>query len=181
MELAVVRFEGLGGAESAYGAVHKRVGDAPWTQEVAFLEHHHHDRISLLGTVAGHFVSADETDHLSQAGAAVGGVVGGLLGIALGPAGMAAGFASGGALGAELGASDETEAEPGALMETLHAAVPKGSSAIVLLAEPADVDDMLAALGDAGATVARRTLSDAELAAIEESLRDTPQAAHGSD
>jgi uncharacterized membrane protein len=176
MELAVVRFEGLGGAESEYGTVHKRVGDAPWTQEVAFLEHHHKDRISLLGTVAGHYVSADETDHLSEAGAVVGGLVGALLWVALGPAGMAAGFASGGTLGAELGTADETEAEPVALMDALHSAVPKGSSAIVLLGEPSHVDDMLAALGEAGDAVVRRTLSDAELAAIEEALRDSPQA-----
>ena len=120
MELAVVRFEGLGGAELEYGTVHKRVGDAPWTQEVAFLEHHHKDRISLLGTVAGHYVSADETDSLSEAGAAVGGLAGALLGVALGPAGRAAGFASGGTIGAELGAAEETEAEPVALMDALH-------------------------------------------------------------
>ncbi len=181
MELAVVSFEGLGGAESEYGTVHKRVGDAPWTQEVAFLEHHHKDRISLLGTVAGHYVSADETDHLSQSGAAVGGVAGALLALPLGPAGWAAGFAAGGTIGAslggdELGASEETEAEPRALMDTLHDAVPKGSSAIVLLGEPADVDDMLAALGEKGASVVRRTLSDAELAAIEEALRNSPEA-----
>lgn len=179
MELAVVRFEGLGAAESTYGTVHKRVGDAPWTREVAFLERHHNDRLTLLGTVAGHFVSADETDHVSESGAAVGGVVGALVMLPLGPVGWAAGFVSGGVIGDELGSPDETEAEPGALMETLHATLPKGSSALVLLGEPTHVDDMLTALGETGADVVRRTLSEAEVASIEEALRDTPQAAPG--
>jgi uncharacterized membrane protein len=179
MELAIVRFDGPSAAESAFGAMRRRAGDAPWTREVAFLEHHHNDRITLLGTVAGHYVSADETDHVSQAGAAVGGIVGALLGIPLGPPTIAAGFITGAAVGAELGAPEEVEAEPRPVMDHLRATVPKGFSGIVLIAEGSDVDDMVAALGEAGAGVVRRLLSDADVARIAEALRDTPPASSG--
>ena len=179
MELAVIRFKGRAAAESAFGAMRERAGDAPWTHEVALLERHHNDRIALYGTVAGHYVSADEEHHVSQKGAAVGGIVGGLLGMALGPPAFAAGIVTGGAVGAEFASPDEVEAEPGALVEDLRAVVPKGSSAIVLIAEPAHVDDMLAALGETDGDAIRRALSDSELSAIEGSLRDTPPASPG--
>ena len=151
----------------------ERADDADWTHEVALLEHHHNDRITLHGTVAGRYVSADEEDHVSQKGAAVGGIIGGLLGMPLGPPGFAAGLVAGGVLGAEVASPDETEPEPGLLVEDLRGAVPKGSSAIVLIAESGHVDDMLATLDEAGADTVRRTLSETELSAIEEAVRSS--------
>ena len=179
MELAVVCFNGRAAAEQAFGAMHGRVGDAAWTHEVALLEHHHNDRIALYGTVAGQYVSADEQDHVSQKGAMIGGIVGGLLGIPLGPPAFAAGVVTGGVLGDEQGRPDEIDPEPGPLVDDLRAAVPKGSSAIVLIAEPADVNDMLAALGEADGDIVRRPLSDTELATIEKALSDAPAASPG--
>ena len=177
MELAVARFNGRTAAEKAFGAMHARAGDAPWTRDVALLDHHHNGHMTLLGTVAGHYVSADETDHLSQKGAAFGGIIGAVLGVPLGPPAMAAGFVAGGVAGAEFAKPDETEAEPEALMNDLRSTVPKNSSAIVMIAPTDHVDAMLAALGDPEADVVRRTLSDGQMAEIEEALHDTPFAA----
>lgn len=179
MELAVARFKGPSSAELAFGEARDRAGDAAWTHEVALLEHHHNGRIALFGTVVGHYISADEEDHVSQKGAVVGGIIGALLGAPLGPPGFAAGLVAGGVLGAEAGNPDEIEPEPGVLVGDLRDVVPEGSSAIVLIAESGDVDGMLSALGDPGADTVRRTLSDAELAAIEEELRSAPAASPG--
>ena len=179
MELAVVRCKGPSSAELAFGEARDRAGDEAWTHEVALLEHHHNGRIALFGTVVGHYISADEEHHASQKGAALGGIIGALLGAPLGPPGFAAGLVAGGVLGAEVGNPDETEPEPGVLVGDLRDVVPEGSSAIVLIAESSHVDAMLSALGDAGADTVRRTLSDAELAAIEQELSSSPAASPG--
>lgn len=179
MQFAVVRFPHDDGADSAFAQGRARDPDAAWTHEAALLTHHHNDRITLNGTVLGRYVSADEQDHISQPGAAVGGIVGGLLGLALGPPASAAGIVVGGALGAKVGAADETEAEPDALMENLRAAVPKGASAIVLIAEEVHVDAMVAALPDGRGTASRRDLTPAELETITDAVRSAPVASSG--
>ena len=179
MQFAVVSFPHDDGADSAFAAARGREPDAAWTREAALLTHHHNDRITLNGTVLGRYVSADEQDHISQPGAAVGGIVGGLLGLALGPPASAVGIVVGGALGAKVGSADETEAEPDVLMADLRAAVPKGASAIVLIAEAAHVDAMLAALPGGGGTVSRRDLAPDELGKITEAVRSAPAASAG--
>lgn len=180
LELALVRFKGRTAAESAFGTLRERAGDAPWTHEAALIEHHHNDRIALHGTVAGHYVSVDEEDHLSQPGGAAGALTGGLIGIVFfgGPVGLAPGLVVGGAVGSQVARPDEVEDEPEALVEDLRTAVPKGSSAIVLVAEPAHVDDMLALLVE-GADVVRRALSEEEVAALQTALRDAPPPSAG--
>ena len=80
LDLALVRFGGQTAASAAFGTMRDRVGgDAPWTHEVALVEHHHNGRIALRGTFAGHYVDVDEEDHLSQPGAATGALTGGLI------------------------------------------------------------------------------------------------------
>lgn len=179
MQVAVVCFAHDDGADSAFGSARQREPEAAWTHEAALLVHHHNDRITLNGTVLGHYVSADEQDHISQSGAAVGGIVGGLLGLLLGPPASAAGIVVGGALGAKLGPADETEAEPGDLMDDLRSAVPKGSSAIVLIADAAHVDAMLASLGGGAGPATRRDLGDDELAAIRTAVQAAPVVSAG--
>ncbi len=178
-ELAIVRFKGRETAEYAYGRMRERAGDAPWTHEVALLEHHHNDHIELFGTVAGHYVTADETDHISQKGAAVGGIIGALLGVPLGPPAFAAGLVAGGTVGALVWKPSDSAPEPHALVDRLRDAVPKGSSAIVLLAAAAHVDDMLTAIGDEDGETARTVLTQAELDSIEQAVRDAPPASPG--
>ncbi|HEY5144828.1 MAG TPA: DUF1269 domain-containing protein [Solirubrobacteraceae bacterium] len=182
LDLALVRYSGQTAASAAFGTMRDRVGgDAPWTHEVALVEHHHNGRIALRGTFAGHYVDVDEEDHLSQPGAAAGALTGGLIGLVFlgGPIGMAPGLVVGAAVGAEAGKATEVEAEPEALVEELRAEVPRGSSAIVLLAEAGHVDAMLAAVEGGRAEVVRRTIDGDELDALVRSVDATPFASAG--
>ncbi len=92
---------------------------------------------------------------------------------------MAPGLVVGAAVGAERGKATEVETEPEALVEELRAAVPKGSSAIVLLAEASHVDAMLAAVDGGRAEVVRRTIDGDELKALVASVDATPVASPG--
>lgn len=149
---------------------------ASWTQKVGFVERHHSGHLVLRGTFAGHYVDVDESDHVSQKGAAEGAVTAGLLGVLGGPPGIAVGLLVGGLVGAEVGPRTDTELEPQELVELLRMAIPPSSSAIVLIAEASDVDDMLAALGESAEDVARRPLTADEEAKLEASLRSAPPA-----
>ncbi len=181
-DLAIVTFHGQPAAASAFGHLRGRAGNAAWTHEAALVEHHRHkDQLVLHGTIAGHYVSVDEADHLSQPGAAKGALVGGLLGIIFlgGPVGLAPGLVLGAAVGGSNGRPDEIEADAGALGEQLRAAVPKGSSAIVVLADSEHTDELVALIGDGDGEVTRRTLSDQELATIESAVAAAPAASPG--
>lgn len=182
MDIAIVTFHGKPAAASAFSRLRARAPDAAWTHEAALVEHHgHKDRLSLHGTVAGHYVSLDESDHVSQPRAAVGAVAGGVIGTALGgPFGLAPGLVLGALFGAVSGSHpDETEAGFGTLSEQLRAAVPKGSSAIVVLAEPAHTDELVALVADEDAQVTCRTLTPAELDAIVAAVAAAPSASAG--
>jgi uncharacterized membrane protein len=179
MELGVVVFEHEGGADSALGGA--RAAGAAWASQAALVEHRRrHDRITLIGTILGRYVSADERDHVSQSGAAVGSILGGILGMPLGPPGAAAGIVLGGAVGAEAGHADETEAEPRALADDLRAAVPKGASAVLLIGPAEHVAAMVDDLGAAG-DAHRRPLGAEETAALETALAQAPPASPGPD
>jgi uncharacterized membrane protein len=180
LELALVSFHGQGGAASAYGAMKDRArSEQPWMLELGFVEHHHNDHLALRGTFAGHYVDVDEGDHISESGAGTGAIVGALLGSILGPAGIASGFALGGTIGSRVGEPSEHEEEPQALVDRLRAAVPPSTSAIVMIAEPGDVEQLLAALGeDAGGAVRQQLTSD-QIDALETSLGSAPPPSRG--
>lgn len=148
--------------------------DARWTHEIGFVEHHRGGRLLLRGTFAGHYLDVDESDRVSQKGAGEGAVAGGLIGALAGPPGIAVGLLVGGMIGSQTGPSPDTEAEPQQLADRLRAAVPRASSAIVLIASAADVDEMLAALGESAPEVKRQTLTPEQTAALEASLSTSP-------
>jgi uncharacterized membrane protein len=178
LDLAVVQFDGEGTAVGRYAdakdqfaaAEERRDGAAPWMEKVGFVERHHNGRLLVRGLFAGHYLDVDESDHVSQTGAGEGAAGGALVGVLLGPPGIALGFVIGGIVGAETGTPTEHEPEPEALAEQLRAAVPPSSSAVVLIADSADVDEMVAALGEGARGVVRRTLSAEQTAALEASL-----------
>jgi uncharacterized membrane protein len=175
LDFALAQFDGEGAAVRSYAAARDRPGgDAPWTREVGFVEHHSDGRLVLRGTFAGHYVDVDEGEQVSQKGAAEGAIAGGLLGVLAGPPGIAVGIVVGGVLGSHAGASHETEAEPQLLADRLRAALPRSSSAIVLIAAGADVDEMIAALGDGAERVARQTLTADQASRLEASLSAQP-------
>jgi uncharacterized membrane protein len=177
LDLALVRFDGEGTAVQRYAAARDRSdGEARWAREVGFVEHHAHGHLLLRGTFAGHYVDVDESDHVSQKGAGEGAVAGGLIGVLLGPPGIALGLLVGGILGSQAGTASDSEAEPQLLADRLRDAVPRSASAIVLIAPAADVDEMLAALGEGAQDVTRRTLSADEAAQLELALSAAPPA-----
>ncbi len=175
LDLGIVQFDGEGTAVEAYAAAKER-SDAQWAHEVGFVEHHHNGRLVLRGTFAGHYLDVDESDRVSQTGAAKGAVTGGLIGVLLGPPGIAVGLVAGGLIGSQAGTPTDAEDEPPLVADKLRAAVPRSSSAVVLIAAAADVQKMLAALGEGARDVTRRALSPDEVAQLEASLSTAPPA-----
>jgi uncharacterized membrane protein len=96
--------------------------------------------------------------------------------VLLGPAGIAVGLTVGGIVGSQAGKASDSEAEPQLLADQLRDAVPRASSAIVLIAAAPDVDEMLAALGEGGQSVTRRALNADEAAQLEDALSAAPPA-----
>jgi uncharacterized membrane protein len=178
LDVALVSFPTQHGAVSAFSA---SPDDAPWKQEVAFVERHHNGRVAVRGTFAGHFVDIDESDHTSGPGTLEGALTGALVGaiFGLGPPGAAFGFVLGGTVGAVVGKPTEVETEPETLVDELRAAVPRGGSAVALLAAPQHVDALLAELADANGHVTRRSLSPEQAVALESELKATPIASSG--
>jgi uncharacterized membrane protein len=178
LDVAVVSFPSQHGAVSAFAA---SPDDAPWKQEVAFVEHHRNDRVAVRGTFAGHYVDVDESDHTSEPGTLEGALTGALVGaiFGLGLPGAAFGFVVGGAVGAVVGRPTEVETEPRTLVDELRGAVPKGGSAVVLLAAPEHVDALIDALAGTGGEVTRRALSSEQTAALESALKEAPTASPG--
>jgi len=177
-ELAVIRFAGETTAVERYAqardAVPRTASTPPWTRDVGFVERHHNGRLLLRGTFAGHYLDIDEGDLVSRRGVGKGAAAGGLIGVLAGPPGIAVGLVLGGLVGSHLATPDEVEAEPEAFVARVKEAVPPSSSAIVMIAPAARVDEMVGALGAEAARSLRRPLTDEESAAIESSLADAP-------
>jgi uncharacterized membrane protein len=180
LEIAVVRFDGEGTAVKRYAGAKERLGDAPWTQKVGFVECHHNGRLLLRGLFAGHYLDVDESDHVSQKGAAEGAAAGGIAGLLLGPAGLAAGLALGGLIGSQVAHGSEIEAEPEAFAQQLRELIPRSSSAVVMIAGRPEVDEMVEALAEGAQSTVRRTLSDEEATALEASLGPPPASTPGA-
>src|SRR5688500_6695803 len=60
LDLALLGFHHVEGAERAYATVLESSGRGPWVDALAFVEHHRHDRIVVRGTFAGRYVDIDE-------------------------------------------------------------------------------------------------------------------------
>jgi hypothetical protein len=123
-----------------------------WTREVAVLERHASGRLSLRGTFGGDFFAdpeaggaGDVREHL-----AAGTLTGALVGALTGPAGAAVGGNIGSALGRLLGVA--TPQGTHSVYQLLRTSLPRGSSALLLLADEALVDQMVR---EGGATASR--------------------------
>jgi uncharacterized membrane protein len=174
-EVALLRFPTLEGAEQAFADVRERAGHAPWMDELAFVEHHRSGRLVVRGTLAGHYVDSEEDGDVIGRHTGAGALTGALAGAIFGPPGLAVGLVSGAAAGGMV-ESGEAEQLDGDLFTEVRDAVPDGSSALVLLAEPRRVDAMIDAFRGTRARVAiRRTLSAGVMAALEAVLADAPR------
>jgi uncharacterized membrane protein len=178
LDLAVMVYKHIDDADHAYADACVADRDAPWLREATVVEHHRHDRIEVRGTVAGHWVDADDQQDVIGNKTVEGALTGGLVGIAFGPAGLAAGLAAGGSIGGQAQA-DSGEHLHSAFFDEVRADVPPKSSAIVLLAAPEHVDQMVAALegGHRKGQLNRRELSDEMTDSLVEAVGSAPPAA----
>src|SRR3954463_5491297 len=108
LDLALLVFDRVEGAERAYAAMLEAAGKPPWVHEVSFVEHHRHDRIIVRGTFAGRYVDVDERGDVIGKRTGEGALTGALAGILFGPAGLAVGLVA----GAGAGGLSESERAP---------------------------------------------------------------------
>ena len=155
MEMAVVTFDGAHKAEKALSGLRASQDDA-WLTEVAVLEHHRGGRFSMKATTPDY----GEKGHVG-AGATVGGLTGMALGAIAGPLGIifwgTMGAATGGAAG-DTGSSGAFDP----LVEQVKDALPRNSSALILVAEPSTAEEFIAAAG-ADREVSRQQLTDEQV------------------
>lgn len=155
MEMAVVAFEGTNTAEQRLSSLRASQDDA-WLHEVSVLEHHRGGRFSMKATTPDY----GEEGHVG-AGASIGGLTGLALGAIAGPLGLifwgTMGAAAGGAAGdtGRVGAFDP-------LVEQVKDALPRNSSALILVAEPSTAEELTSAVG-AGGQVSRQQLTDEQV------------------
>ncbi len=176
MDLAVLTFDHVEGAERAYANLRVRAADAAWLDEVAFVERRRHGRIVIRGTFAGRYLDIDDTGDALGRDTVVGTLTGALVGAVFGWFGFAAGLVAGGTIGGLI-QSEHIPRLEGELFDELRADVPQGSSAILLLAAGEHVDAMIDAFDGCGGQLVRRSLSAESLVAITAAAAGAPPAA----
>jgi uncharacterized membrane protein len=176
LDLALMIFDRVEGAERAYSNVIGASHDAPWVHEIAFVEHHRHDRIVVRGTFAGRYVDLDDQGDVIGRRTAEGALTGAVAGAFFGPPGFAAGIVVGGAAGG-LSESEDAPHLHDALVDDVRSEVPEKSSAVLLLASPEHADAMVAAFDGSGGRLVRHHLSPDAAPALESAVAGRPPAA----
>jgi uncharacterized membrane protein len=176
LDLALMIFDRVEGAERAYSNVIDASHDAPWVHEIAFVEHHRHDRIVVRGTFAGRYVDLDDQGDVIGRRTAEGALTGAVAGAFFGPPGFAAGIVVGGAAGG-LSESEDAPHLHDALVDDVRSEVPEKSSAVLLLASPEHADAMVAAFDGSGGRLVRHHLSPDAAQALESAVAGRPPAA----
>ena len=174
LDLALMVFDRVGTAERAYADVLGASAASPWVHEIAFVEHHRHDRIVVRGTFAGRYVDEDDDGDPIGKRTAEGALTGAVAGVLFGPAGLAIGLVG----GATAGGVAESHHAPhlhDALIDELREEVPEKSSAVVLLASPDHVDAMVAAFEGHGGRLVRHHLSPEGAQALEGAVVGRPR------
>jgi len=175
LDLALMIFDHVGAAERAYADVLGASGASPWVHEIAFVEHHRHDRIVVRGTFAGRYVDLDdEGDVVVGKRTAEGALTGAVAGVLFGPAGLAVGLV-GGATAGSVGEARHAPHLHDALIDEIRAEVPVKSSAVLLLAGPEHVDAMISAFEGHGGRLVRHHLSPEGARALEEAVVGSPR------
>lgn len=177
LDLALMVFDHIEGAERAYANL--RV-EAPWVHEIAFAEHHRHDRIVVRGTFAGRYVDVDDRGDLIGTRTAEGALTGAVAGAFFGPPGFAVGLVAGGTAGG-LSEAQHVPHLHDAFLDDVRAEVPEKSSAVILLASPEHVDAMVAAFAGRGGRLVRHHLSPQEAQALEGAVVGRPRVPPPSD
>jgi uncharacterized membrane protein len=175
LDLALIVFHHADRADRAYADVHDAVGDAQWMSKIAFAERHKHHRLVIRGTIAGRYVDFDGEGDATNDSAVHGAAVGAAAGLLLGPAGMAAGMVAGAAAGGTSGARSAPEMHD-ALIDQVRAELETGESAVVCLAPPNEVDDLVRAFATSDGRLVRHALTPEAAGALEAAVADRPAA-----
>jgi uncharacterized membrane protein len=173
LDLALMVFSRIEGAEHAYAGVLETSGHGPWVNEIAFVEHHRHDRIVVRGTFAGRYVDIDERGDVIGKRTAEGALTGAAAGLLFGPVGWTVGLV-GGATAGGLSESGHAPYIHDALLDDLRTEVPAKSSALLLLAAPEHIDAMVVAFEGRGGRVIRHQLSPEGARAFEDAVAGRP-------
>jgi uncharacterized membrane protein len=177
VDAAVIAFRHVEGAEHEYASAIGAVKEAPWLRKVAFIEVRHRGRIVVRGTIAGRYVDIDDEGDLIGRDTGIGAIAGVLVGTALGgPPGLAAGLVIGGMAGG-LRETHHIPTLRGPAFDEIRKDVPENSSAILLVADPGDVDAMVSAFADRPGQLTRYHLSPEAYAELEAALAGSPPAA----
>jgi len=175
LDIAFVVFEHTEGAEEAYSRAPRSVDGVAWADQIAFVEHHRRNRIIVRGTFAGRYVDADDELEFMGKKTAEGALAGGAVGLFAGPLGLAVGLVGGGLAG---GVAQERSAPHlrSAFFDEVRREVPEGSSAVMMMAAPENVDAMVSALDGPGGRVVRHHLNADDAKALEEAVAGDPTA-----
>ena len=176
LDFALMEFEHTEGAEEAYSRAPRSVDGVAWADHIAFVEHHRRDRIVVRGVFAGRYVDADDELEFVGKKTAEGAVAGGAVGLLFGPAGLAVGLVGGGLVG---GVAQERSSPHlrSAFFDELRREVPEGSSAVIMMASPDNVDAMANALEGRGGRLVRHHLTAEEAQVLADAVAGDPTAA----
>jgi uncharacterized membrane protein len=176
VDAAVIAFHHIEGADHEYASALERVSGAQWLRKIALVEVHHRGRIVVRGTIAGHYVDIDDEDDLIGRDTGVGAIIGAVVGLAGGPPGLAVGLVVGGTVGG-LREAHHIPTLRGPAFDEIRKDVPENSSAIVLVADPGEVDAMISAFAGTGGRLTRYRLSPEAYAELEAAVASSPPAA----
>jgi uncharacterized membrane protein len=154
-EMAVLTLDGTHAAEHELSVLRASRDDV-WLNEVAVLQHHAGGRYSMKATSPNY----GDKDRVAAA-ATIGGLTGLCLGAIAGPLGLIFWSSLGALTGGALGDSRRPGAF-GPLVDQVKDALPRGSSALILVAEPSTAEVLISVVGP-GARVSRQRLTDEQV------------------
>ena len=133
-----------------------------WIDDVAVVSRSKHGHLRLISTWA--------QDESGKAGLGWGAVAGGLIGMLAGPGGALAGAAIGGGMGGLLGAAEDVAFDDPRL-DDFAAALDKDTSALIMVADEAEVADFWTAVDPLGGEVIDTDLDEKDIKALKKALK----------
>lgn len=160
VEMAAVAFRGVEAAEAQLETLRGARSDA-WLSDVCVLRHREDGGYELEA-------SSPEINDEDKArrGLGIGAGTGALLGLVAGPLGIVFWGALGALAGAGIGASKHSAFEP--LVEQVKDFLPRDASALFLLAESQEAEELVTATEADAVGVLREPLDEKQIAALEE-------------
>jgi uncharacterized membrane protein len=163
VEMGVFVFAGQHAAAQVLEQVREQ--GLAWIEDVAVVERNKRGRVSVHSTWA-----QDEAD---RKGLGMGAVTGALFGALLGPGGMVAGALVGGTGGGLVGSGIDLTVHDPRLVEVANA-LQHDTSALMLWAEPTDVEAFVATFKAHNAKLIRSSLSEKQARKLKAALRTDP-------